>query len=46
MQEYLASIYLLAKCDDLIAPNVGGTLGALRIKGVYEYSYIFQLGTY
>jgi hypothetical protein len=46
MQEYLASIYLLAKCDALIAPNVGGALGAMRIKGSYENSYIFRLGSY
>jgi hypothetical protein len=46
MQEYLASIYLLAKCDAIIAPNVGGTLGAMRIKGKYDNSYIFQLGIY
>jgi hypothetical protein len=46
MLEYLASIYLLAKCDALIAPNVGGTVGALRIKGGYENSYIFRLGNY
>lgn len=46
MKEYLASIYLLARCDALIAPVVGGTLGAMRIKGKYEKLFLFQLGIY
>lgn len=46
MREYLAAIYLLARSDALIAPNVGGTLGAMRIKGIYENCYIFQMGIY
>ncbi len=46
MTEYLISILLLASCDALIAPVVGGTLGAMRIKGQYEHIYLFDLGTY
>lgn len=46
MQEYLLSIYLLARCDALIAPVVGGTLGAMRIRGKYENLFLFQLGLY
>ena len=46
MQEYLLSVYLLARCDALIAPVVGGTLGAMRIKGKYENVFLFQLGLY
>lgn len=46
MQEYLTSIYLLAKCDALIAPVVGGTLGAMRIKGKFDKIFLFQLGNY
>lgn len=45
-KEYLGSIYLLAKCHALIAPLVGGTLGAMRIKGKYEKVYLFDLGMY
>lgn len=46
MTEYLVSTYLLAQCDALIAPIVGGTLGAMRMKGKYEKLYLFQLGLY
>lgn len=46
MREYLISTYMLASCDALIAPEVGGTLGAMRIRGTCDNSYIFQLGTY
>lgn len=45
-QEYLIAIYLLAECDGLIAPVVGGTLGAMRIKGGYDLCYLFQKGIY
>ncbi|MCI8966550.1 MAG: hypothetical protein HFH75_03035 [Lachnospiraceae bacterium] len=46
MQEYLREIYLLARCDALIAPVIGGTLGAVRIKGGFEKQYFFKLGQY
>lgn len=46
MREYLVSTYLLAACDGLIAPEVGGTIGALRIRGNRDQVFIFQLGTY
>lgn len=44
MLEYLISIYLLARCDALIAPVVGATLGAMRIKGRYEHHYLICMG--
>ena len=44
--EYFVSILLLSDCDALIAPLVGGTLGAMRIKGKYDKVYITQLGNY
>lgn len=46
MLEYLVSVYLLARCDALIAPIVGATLGAMRIKGRYEHHYLIRLGNY
>lgn len=36
MTEYLISTYILASVDYLIAPAVGGTVGAMRIKGQYK----------
>lgn len=36
MTEYLMSTYILAYVDYLIAPAVGGTVGAMRIKGKYK----------
>ncbi len=35
MRGYLLSTYMLAEADYLIAPMVGGTVGAMRIKGNY-----------
>lgn len=47
MLEYLISVYLLSKCDSLIAPIVGATLGALRMReNPYTNLYLFQLGNY
>ncbi len=46
MTEYLVSILLLSRCDALIAPVIGGTLGAMRLKGHYEHVYLFHLGAY
>lgn len=44
--EYVEAIYLLTKCDALIASVVGGTLGAMRIRGGYDQCYFFDLGSY
>lgn len=46
MLEYLVSVWLLAKCDALVAPVVGGTLSAMEMKGKYEHVYLFDLGIY
>ena len=47
MADYYISIWLLAHCDSLIAPVVGGTLGAMRIRGRrYKNVYLFHLGAY
>ncbi|MBR6147706.1 MAG: hypothetical protein IKQ44_05010 [Lachnospiraceae bacterium] len=40
MKGYLISTYMLARADYLIAPCVGGTVGAMRIKGSYKGIYI------
>lgn len=45
--EYLTSIMLLANCDSIIGPCVGGTLAAVRINGgKYENKQIIDLGIY
>lgn len=46
MTEYLVSIWLLSKCDCLIAPVIGSTLGALCIGQGFEYQYFIQMGNY
>ncbi|MCM1182299.1 MAG: hypothetical protein NC337_02870 [Roseburia sp.] len=46
-EEYLITIYLLAECDSIITPVVGGGLAAIRINGgKYRHKYIFDLGEY
>ncbi len=46
-EEYLVSILCLSKCDYLIGPGVGGTLGALRLNGgKYKDIKILDLGVY
>lgn len=45
-REYLLSMMLLSSCNCLLAGNVGGTHGALLMNDVYEFKYIFDLGTY
>ncbi len=40
MEDYLITTYMLAETDYLIAPAVGGTIGALRIKGKYRELHI------
>lgn len=45
--EYLSSIYILSKCDSLIAGNCGGSRAALYLNGNdYQYSYLFDYGLY
>lgn len=46
MKDYLIETYLLASCGSLIAPRVGGTIGAVRIRGNFDNMYIFTIGTY
>lgn len=46
-EEYLITIYLLAKCNSIITPIVGGGVAAIRINGGrYEHKYVFHLGEY
>ncbi len=45
--EYLTTIYLLSKCDALIASRVGGTIAAVWWnQGSYNNTYLFDLGKY
>ncbi|MDE6566767.1 MAG: hypothetical protein K2K70_03415 [Lachnospiraceae bacterium] len=46
MRNYIISTYILGACDSLIGAQVGGTLGAMRIRGRYEHIHIFRLGLY
>lgn len=44
--DYLKSIWILSKCNALVAGNVSGTIGALLLNDKYEYKYIFNKGLY
>lgn len=45
--EYLSSLYLLSKCDSLVAGNCGGSLFALLLNNLkYQYVKMFNLGYY
>jgi len=45
--EYLSSIFLLSRCDALIAGNTGGSTAALYLNnGKYRYWKLFDLGYY
>lgn len=45
--EYLSSIWLLSRCDALIAGNNGGSTAALYLNnGKYKYWKLFDLGFY
>ena len=44
--EYLTSIYLLSKCNGLIAGRTTGTVGTCIMADDYEFKYIFSLGRY
>ena len=46
MTEYLISIWLLSKCNSLIAPVIGSTLGVLCMGDGFEHQYFIQLGNY
>lgn len=46
MTEYLISIWLLSKCDALVAPVIGSTLGVLCIGEGFEHCHLIQLGNY
>ena len=42
----LKSIYLLSKCNGLIAGRTSGTVGAMVLSKGYEFTHIFSLGRY
>ncbi|MBE5894457.1 MAG: hypothetical protein E7285_02180 [Lachnospiraceae bacterium] len=42
----LKSIYLLSKCNGLIAGRTSGTVGAMVLSKGYEFAHIFSLGRY
>lgn len=44
--EYLTSIYLLSKCNGLVAGRTSGTVGTCIMADNYEFRYIFSLGRY
>lgn len=44
--EYLVTTMLLARCQCLCAGRASGLVGALLLTEGYEYTYIFDLGTY
>lgn len=44
--EYLTSIYLLSRCNGLIAGRTTGTVGTCIMADHYEFKYIFSLGRY
>lgn len=45
--EYMSSLFLLSKCNALIAGSCGGSQAALYLNGnSYEYWYLFDLGLY
>lgn len=46
MTEYLISIWLLSKCDSLIAPVIGSTLGVLCMGEKFEHQHFIHLGNY
>jgi hypothetical protein len=44
--EYLTTIYMLSKCNALIAGQCGGTTGAVLLSKNHEFSYLWDLGYY
>ena len=44
--QYLTAIYILSKCQYLVATQCGGTKGALIMSDGYKSTYIFNKGLY
>ena len=44
--DYLTSIYLLSKCNGLIAGRTSGTVGTMLLADNYEFFHIFSKGRY
>lgn len=44
--DYLTSIYLLSKCNGLLAGRTSGTVGAMLLAKEYEFFHIFSKGRY
>lgn len=44
--EYIASIYMLAKCNSLIAGRTSGSVAAYILSAGYSYTYFWNLGRY
>ncbi|MBQ9991379.1 MAG: hypothetical protein IJP31_10650 [Lachnospiraceae bacterium] len=44
--EYLTSIYLLSRCNGLVAGRTSGTVGACLLAEDYEFKHVFSLGRY
>lgn len=44
--DYLAAIYVLSKCNALIAGRTSGSIAAYIMSEGYEYSYFYNLGRY
>ena len=45
-REYLTNIYILSRCNALVAGRTNGTLGAILMSDGYEEEFLFELGTY
>ena len=45
-QAYLAAIYMLSKCDSLVAGRTTGMLGAYLFSDDFEYVHVFNKGRY
>ena len=45
-REYLASMYILSKCNALIAGRTSGSIAAFLMSEGYEYHYFYNLGRY
>ena len=44
--QYLASLYILSKCNYLIGGRTSGSIGAYLMSDGFEYSYFWDLGLY
>lgn len=45
-KEYLASMYILSKCNALVAGRTSGSVAAFLMSDGYEYHYFYNLGRY